>query len=216
MAQINLPYLALILAAAARGTTHLTGIGGAGVLPLVTALTALGARLEEGAVAGRWTVCGTGVGGWREPGCVLELGPAPGAVPLLAGMLATLPLLCVLSADSEEGRTSLRPLRAALERVGAGFMLGGGDRLPGCLIGTGWPLPAHHGDVSGAAALALLLAGLNSPGRTGVDAHPDLDRALDLLRRFGAEIQTVNGVAWITGYPDLVGTEVTFMPGCDA
>lgn len=208
MAQIDLSPLALILAAAARGTTRLAGAGGADTQQLARALTALGARLDQDGQAA-WTVQGTGIGGWREPGRVLELGLVPDAVPLLAGMLATFPFPSVLATDSGDGAAELTGLRGPLERVGARLILGRGDRLPGSIIGTAWPLPAHHAGLDGTAALSLLLAGLNSPGRTGVDARPDLDPALDLLRRFGAEVLTVDGVTWVTGYPDLIGTDLT-------
>ncbi|MBP7334526.1 MAG: 3-phosphoshikimate 1-carboxyvinyltransferase, partial [Niveispirillum sp.] len=206
MAQTDLSSLALILAAAARGTTRLSGGKGDGARQLATALTALGARLDDDG-QGCWTVRGTGTGGWREPGRVLELGLVPGAAALLAGMLATLPFPCVLAADSGQAPLSLAALRAPLERVGARLVLGRGDQLPGSITGAAWPLPAHHAGLDGAAALPILLAGLNSPGRTGVDALPELEPALTLLRRFGAGVETADGVTWVTGYPDLTGTD---------
>ncbi|MFY8092197.1 MAG: hypothetical protein ACOVN0_01825 [Niveispirillum sp.] len=211
MTQIDLSPLTLILAATARGTTRLAGMGGAGIVQLATALTALGAWLE-GDGQGNWTVRGTGVGGWREPGRVLELGQIPDAVPLLAGMLATLPFTSVLATDSGDGAQVLTDLRVPLERVGARLVLGRGDRLPGSITGTAWPLPAHHTGLEGKAALSLLLAGLNSPGRTGIDARPALDPALDLLRRFGAGAETLDGITWVTGYPDLTGTGLATGP----
>lgn len=211
MARIDLSPLAMILAATARGTTRLRGVGGKGAVQLAAALTALGARLD-GDGQGNWSVRGTGTGGWREPGRVLELGLVPDAVPMLAGMLATLPFTSVLAADSGEDGISLTTLRGPLTRVGARLVLGRGDRLPGSITGTAWPLPAHHPGLADSACLALLLAGLNSPGRTGVDCLPDLEPALDLLRRFGAQVTCLDGVTWVTGYPDLTGTDLTAGP----
>lgn len=207
MHPIDLPSLALILGALARGTTRIGGT--AGLDRLAAALSALGARVTA-ITEGEWTVQGTGVGGWREPDRVLDLTGRDGAVPLLAGALASHPFSAVLSGDSEAWGLSLAGLRAPLERLGARFMLRRLDRLPGTIAGCEWPLPARHGDVEGAMALALLLAGLNSPGQTGVPAAPDLAAGIDLLRQFGASVEIVDGTAWINGHPDLVGTDVSF------
>ena len=208
MSPIDLPSLALILAAAARGATHVAGTGLPDRAQLAVVLAALGARLDADGQGG-WNVRGTGTGGWREPGRVLELGRAPGAVPLLAGMLAVQPFTSVLATDSGNASLSLAALRGPLERVGARLVLGRLDRLPGTVTGTVCPLPARHDGLGPVEGLSVLLAGLNSPGRTGVDDVPGLAPGLDMLRRFGVQVQVVDGTAWVTGYPDLAGADVT-------
>lgn len=199
MSAIDLPSLALILAALARGGAQVHVRDTDGLDALAHALTALGAAMVEGGEA--WRIQGRGMGGWREPGWVLDLGPRPGAVPLLAGALAAHDVTAVLAAES----VSLAGLRPALERVGARLTLRRGDLLPGAITGTPWPLPALHEGLGAADGMGLLLAGLNSPGRTGVTMLPGMEPALDLLRRFGAGVCVEDGNVWVTGYPDLLG-----------
>lgn len=205
MSQIDLPSLALILGALARGTTHIDGV--TGLAGLAAALTALGAGVEAGG-GDIWEMRGTGVGGWREPARVLDPAGRPGALPLLAGLLATHAFTALLAGDSDAGELSLAGLRGPLERVGAHFALRRGDRLPGAITGTPWPLPALHEGLDATTSMALLLAGLNSPGRTGVTMQAGLAPGIELLRRFGAGVELADGQAWIVGYPDLTGTDV--------
>lgn len=203
MPAIDLSSLALILGAMARGTTGVTGTDDTGLDGLAAALGALGADVTK-AGPGGWVVRGTGVGGWREPDRVLDLSRRPGAVPLLAGVLAASPFTAVLEGDSGNG---LATLRAPLERLGAGFALRRLDRLPGSVTGTPWPLPARHEGLGPVDGMAVLLAGLNSPGRTGVTDMRDLAAGIGLLRRFGAVVDQMDGTAWITGHPDLTGLD---------
>ncbi|MBJ7414666.1 MAG: hypothetical protein JHC88_04230, partial [Niveispirillum sp.] len=65
---------------------------------------------------------------------------------------------------------------------------------------------ALHDGLGAADGIGLLLAGLNSPGRTGVTMLPEMEPALDLLRRFGAGVRVEDGNVWVTGYPDLLGS----------
>ncbi|MFV3127561.1 hypothetical protein [Niveispirillum sp. KHB5.9] len=208
MPAIDLSSLALILGAMARGPTRVTGADDPGLDGLAAALGALGVHVTK-AGAGGWAVHGTGVGGWREPDRVLDLTGRPGAVPLLAGALAAHPFTAVLVGDSD---ATLATLRGPLERLGAGFALRRLDRLPGSMTGAEWPLPALHRGMGPADGIALLLAGLNSPGRTGVTDMRELAPGLDLLRRFGATIDQIDGTAWVRGHPDLTGADIAVGP----
>jgi len=200
MSKIDLSSLALILAALARGGTRLHLTDTAGLDTLGGALTALGATVEAG---GTWLVRGRGVGGWREPDRVLDLDARPGATLLLAGALATHDLTAVLATES----VSLSGLRPALERIGARLSLRRGSLLPGTITGTPWPLPCLHDGLSAEEGMGLLLAGLNSPGRTGVTLLSGMEPGLDLLRRFGAMVSVEAGNVWVKGYPDLMGQD---------
>lgn len=200
MSSIDLPSLALILAALARGGARLHLTDTSGLDALGGALTALGATVEAGET---WLVRGRGLGGWREPDRVLELDMRPGAALLLAGALAPHDVTAVLAAES----VALTGLRRALERVGARLCLRRGDLLPGTITGTPWPLPALHEGLGTVEGMALLLAGLNSPGRTGVTLLADMEPGLDLLRRFGAVVTVDARTVWVTGYPDLLGPD---------
>lgn len=199
MSAIDLPSLALILAALARGCTSLHAPDTDDLAGLTLALTALGATVDRRGTGG-WFIQGRGLGGWREPDRVLDLGTRGQAVPLLAGALAAHDLTALLSAES----VALTGLRPALERVGARLTLRRGYRLPGAIIGAPWPLPALHEGLGADDGMALLLAGLNSPGRTGVTMLPTMEPALALLGRFGAAVSVEAETVWVTGYPDLI------------
>lgn len=200
MSKIDLSSLALILAALARGGTRLHLTDTAGLDTLGGALTALGATVEAGET---WLVRGQGVGGWREPDRVLDLTMRPGAALLLAGALAVHDVTAVLAAES----VSLTGLRPALERIGARLTVRRGDLLPGAITGTPWPLPCLHEGLSAEEGMALLLAGLNSPGRTGVPLLSVMEPGLDLLRRFGAVVSVAGTQVWVAGYPDLIAPD---------
>jgi len=162
--------------------------------PMGTILTVLGARVTRADTA--VTVQGRGLGGLTEPAAPLDLTALPDpatALALLAGLLATQPMLAVLltSADTvlPEG------LIATLERLGARPVAAeGGRRSPLTLVGTAWPqaldLSAEPPSFSAAPiALMGLTAGLNSSGETRVPLPGPLAEALEpLLAAFGVPV----------------------------
>ena len=207
MPRIDLPSLAMILAAQAAAATRIAVADRVDLTDLATALTALGAAVVP-TTTGEWRIQGTGVGGWREPDRVLDLSGRPGAAPLLAGTLAVCDFTSVLAGDS-----GLTPaLCRALEQLGARLHLRRGGLLPGAVTGTPWPLPALHQQLTAVEAAAMLLAGLNSPGRTGVAMMVDLEPAIDLMRRFGAHLRVQDNVTWVTGFADLTGADIVIRP----
>ncbi len=78
-----------------------------------------------------------------------------------------------------------------LEAMGARFLARSGGRLPLAVVGTAEPLPiAYRLPVPSAQVKsALLLAGLNTPGRTTViEPEPTRDHSERMLRYFGATV----------------------------
>ena len=220
----SISHRALMLAAIAVGESRIEGLlEGEDVLCTAAAMRALGAEIERGN-DGIWRVWGRGVGGLREPDCVLDMGNSGTAARLLLGLLATHPLTATMTGDeSLRGRPMGRVTRP-LGEIGATFTGrssgsggpdSGGDLLPLTVSGTAHPLPISYRLPVASAQVksAVLLAGLNTPGETTVTepAHTR-DHSELMLRHFGAEVtvcETPEGRAsTLIGQPELTGKEI--------
>ncbi len=158
------------------------------------------------------TVQGRGVGGLAEPDRVLETGGSGAVAALLLGMVASQPIVSTI--DRCEGYDPIRAdLTAALSRIGARLVLRSGGRLPGTVTGAAQPLPASHGVDGGWERAALLLAGLNIPGRTSVRGAGTGPHAIDgLLAHFGARVDVSANETGVMGYAELSARTVR-LPG---
>ncbi len=189
LAASPVPLLAPLLAAVTVGQSRLPAAWMPA--PMEAALTALGARVS-------WrdtgvTVRGRGLGGLTEPAAPLDLAglPAPApALALMAGLLATQPMVTVLLTPAE-ARPS-EALITTLERIGARLVgAGPGRRSPLTLVGTAWPqaldlTAAAQSDATPTVALMALAAGLNCPGETRVPLPgPMAEPLARLLTAFG-------------------------------
>jgi len=131
---------------------------------------------------------------------------------LLAGLLATQPLMAVLVPPPDQPLP--HGLLEALDRIGArAFASDGGRCGPVTVVGTATPMPqdlcaADAPEISTSIALAVLAAGLNTPGDTRVPLPALLTEPLTtplvaLLGAFGVPVQVTppiaeTGPAWIT------------------
>lgn len=220
----SISHRALMLAAIAVGESRIEGLlEGEDVLCTAAAMRALGAEIERGEDA-VWRVWGRGVGGLREPDCVLDMGNSGTAARLLLGLLATHPLTATMTGDeSLRGRPMGRVTRP-LSEIGAEFTGranetdgagAGGDLLPLTVSGTANPLPITYRLPVASAQVksAVLLAGLNTPGETTViePAHTR-DHSELMLRHFGAELtvrETEDGRATtLVGQPELTARNI--------
>ena len=215
----SISHRALMLAASAVGETQIAGLLEADdVLASAAALRALGADIERD--AGGWRVFGRGVGGLAEADRVLDLGNAGTGVRLLMGLVATQPILSFFCGDASLSRRPMMRVTAPLERMGAEIWARTGGRLPLCVRGAASPLPIEYRVPVASAQVksAVLLAGLNAPGRTTVlEPAPTRDHSERLLRHFGAAVETeplADGGRRITldGQPELTGRKV-IVPG---
>jgi 3-phosphoshikimate 1-carboxyvinyltransferase len=88
--------------------------------------------------------------------------------------------------------------------------------MPLAIIGTADPMPVHYRLPVASAQVksAVLLAGLNTPGRTtAVELQPTRDHTEHMLRHFGAEVDVVEEgdgamAVTVTGQPELTGRDV--------
>jgi 3-phosphoshikimate 1-carboxyvinyltransferase len=157
----------LIFGALAEGETRITGLLQAeDVRATRRAVVALGATVrEEGG-----EVVVTPPPALREPGDVIDCGNSGTSLRLLAGVLAGVPGLSVLTGDASLRRRPVRRVVDPLRRMGANLHARDGDRLPPLVV-RGGPLRAtqHVLEVASAQVKsAILLAGLSADGDTVV------------------------------------------------
>lgn len=212
----SISHRALMFGALALGETRIEGLlEGEDVLNTAAALRALGAEAERGA-DGVWRTRGRGVGGLAEPSRVLDMGNSGTAARLLTGLLATHPFTSFMTGDASLVKRPMARVTTPLERMGASFVLRSAGRLPGAIIGTDRPVPIEYRLPVASAQVksAILLAGLNTPGRTTViETEPTRDHTERMLRHFGIDVrvETAEGdglAASVTGHGELTARDV--------
>jgi 3-phosphoshikimate 1-carboxyvinyltransferase len=215
----SISHRALMLGLSAVGETRIEGLLEAeDVMATAAAIRALGAELERSDAA--WRVFGRGNGGLLEATGVLDMGNSGTGVRLLMGLVASQPLLTFFCGDASLSRRPMRRVIEPLTRIGANIWARGGDRLPLALRGAEEALPIEYALPVASAQVksAILLAGLNAPGRTTViEPTPTRDHTERLLTHFGATVHVEplsNGGGRITleGQPELSGRPVA-VPG---
>ena len=212
----SVSHRALLLAASAIGESRIHGLlEGDDVLATAAAVRALGCRAERDA-DGSWRVTGRGPGGLAEPDRVLDLGNSGTGARLLMGLVASQPIYTVITGDASLSSRPMRRVIEPLQRIGAAIWARSGDRLPLAMRGAEAPLPIDYTLPVASAQVksAILLAGLNAPGRTVViEPLPTRDHSERLLAHFGAEI-TVEPLPdggrriELTGQPELTARTV--------
>ncbi|MGP9820667.1 hypothetical protein ACTZWW_11675, partial [Salinarimonas sp. NSM] len=216
-------HAALVLGALAIGETTIAGMpSGEAFGQTAEACRALGARVIAG--EGGWTVAGPGVGGLVQPTRPLAL-EAAALAPLL-GACASPPIdVTIGPRPGAPDDPSGAGLRGALAAMGARLTLGedGGSLR---VHGAREAIPLVHESPAGdtAAARAVLLAGLNAPGRVTVIASAaELGSVPDLMTRLGACIRSAPHGAYgrslaLEGQPELVGASLALPadPACAA
>ncbi|MCH7936925.1 MAG: 3-phosphoshikimate 1-carboxyvinyltransferase [Proteobacteria bacterium] len=221
----SISHRALILGALAVGETRIAGLlASDDVLATAAAVRALGAQAEQDD-NGDWRVYGRGVGGLAEPQGVLDMGNSGTAARLLMGVVATHPFTATLAGDKSLSVRPMERVMTPLSLMGAQFTTRSGGCLPITVTGAPSPVPITYELPVASAQIksAVLLAGLNTPGRTTViEPQPTRDHTERMLGHFGAEVVIVEkpgapggGGAkeiTLTGQPELTGAEVT-VPG---
>ncbi len=215
----SISHRALILGAMATGETAITGLlEGEDVLRTADAMTALGAIMTR-AGEGAWRVSGVGTGGLSEPDRVLDHGNSGTGVRLVMGAVATTPIACTFTGDASLCRRPMGRVLEPLSRFGTESMGRAGGRLPLTLRGAANPMPVVYASPVASAQVksAILLAGLNAPGRTTViERESTRDHTERMLRAFGARVDVEpheDGTAvTVTGEAELSATAIA-VPG---
>jgi 3-phosphoshikimate 1-carboxyvinyltransferase len=184
----SISHRAILFGALASGETRVTGLLDAeDVHSTRRAVARLGATVR---VEGREVVV-TPAETLREPDDVIDCGNSGTSLRLLAGVLAGLPGLSVLTGDASLRRRPVRRVIEPLRRMGGDLMARDGDRVPPLVI-RGAPLKGHHHQLAVASAQvksAILLAGLRADGQTSVtEPERSRDHSERMLRGMGVPV----------------------------
>ncbi|MBL8669610.1 MAG: 3-phosphoshikimate 1-carboxyvinyltransferase [Alphaproteobacteria bacterium] len=215
----SISHRALMFGALAIGTTRIDGLlEGEDVLRTAAAMRAMGAEVVR-AGDGSWRISGVGVGGLGEPEDILDMGNAGTGTRLVMGLVASHPMTAIFTGDASLRRRPMERVAAPLRLIGARFQGRSGGRLPMAVTGTAEPVPiAYRLPVPSAQVKsAVLLAGLNAPGRTTViEAEATRDHTERMLRHFGASVSVSRAADGTTivleGQPELRARDVV-VPG---
>ena len=206
----SISHRSLILGALSLGETRIQGLlEGDDVLDTGKAMQAFGAEVINHG-GGSWSVHGVGVGGFAEPGQVIDCGNSGTGVRLIMGAMATSPIAATFTGDGSLNKRPMGRVTDPLALFGAQSYGRSEGRLPLTLIGAAQPLPVRYEVPMPSAQVksAVLLAGLNAPGQTVViEKEATRDHTERMLMGFGAEVtveETDAGrVITLTGQPEL-------------
>lgn len=212
----SISHRSLILGAMAVGETRITGLlEGEDVLDTAKAMRAFGAEVTDHG-GGEWSVHGVGVGGFAEPENVIDCGNSGTGVRLIMGAMATTPITVTFTGDASLNSRPMARITDPIALFGAQSVGRDGGRLPMTIVGAADPVPVRYVVPMPSAQVksAVLLAGLNAPGKTVViEREATRDHTERMLAGFGAEItteQTEEGrVITLTGQPELTPQSIT-------
>jgi 3-phosphoshikimate 1-carboxyvinyltransferase len=187
----SMSHRALMFGAVAVGRTQVSGLLEAeDVVNTAKAMAALGAGvLRE--PDGSWRIDGVGIAGLMSPEKPLDFGNSGTGVRLAMGLMATTPLTARCIGDASLSKRPMGRVTKPLSLFGARFETSEGDRLPLTLYGAKDPVPVTYALPVASAQVksAVLLAGLNTPGRTTViEPVPTRDHTERMLTSFGASL----------------------------
>ena len=206
----SISHRALIFGAMALGETKIAGLlEGQDVLDTAKAMQAFGASVTRHG-PGAWTVQGVGVGGFTEPGDVIDCGNSGTGVRLIMGCMATTAMTATFTGDASLRKRPMGRVTDPLSLFGAAAYGRNGGRLPMTVVGAADPKPVRYALPVASAQVksAVLLAGLNAPGETVViEREPTRDHSERMLLGFGAaltvEKTAAGNVITLAGRPTL-------------
>ncbi len=193
----SISHRAVMLGALAIGETTVSGLlEGEDVMATAAAMRAYGAHINKDNL-GLWRVHGVGVGGLLQPDAVIDMGNSGTSTRLLMGLAASCPITSIFTGDASLRRRPMGRVTEPLTQMGAAFSGREGGLLPMTihrrmpLIPISYRLPVASAQVKS----AILLAGLNTPGKTTViEPEATRDHSERMLRGFGATIDVeMNG-----------------------
>src|SRR5579872_4733692 len=187
----SVSHRALIIGALTVGETAISGLlEGDDVLRTAAAMRLLGAEVLR-SDRGQWRIHGVGVGGFAQPGDVLDFANSGTGVRLTMGAVATTPITVMFTGDASLRKRPMQRVLGPLALFGARAQPHETGLLPITLIGARHPAPNEYRLQVASAQVksALLLAALNVPGRsTIIERAPTRDHTERMLHGFGAKI----------------------------
>lgn len=196
----SISHRAALMAAMADGESTLRGyLQSEDCLNMLTALTRLGAGITRHGA----TVRIRGMAGRpRRPDAPLDCGNSGTAMRLLAGLMAGLPVECVLTGDASLQQRPMGRIVDPLTGMGADIVaLGRDGRAPlrirgGGLHGITYPMPVASAQVKS----CLLLAGMSAGGDTVVvEPAPTRDHTERMFMALGLPLRRDDNRITLTG-----------------
>ncbi len=211
----SVSHRSLILGALSVGQTNITGLlEGEDILDTAKAMASFGADVER-IGDGEWRVSGVGVGGFAEPEDVIDCGNAGTGVRLIMGAMSTSPITATFTGDASLRSRPMGRITDPLTLFGAQSVGRDKGMLPLTMVGARDPMPVRYTSPHPSAQIksAVLLAGLNAPGKTVlIEKEKTRDHTERMLRGFGAEIETVETdegfEITLTGQPELTAQDI--------
>ncbi len=187
----SISHRAMIFGLLSVGTTRVDGLlEGEDVLRTAEACRALGATVERDGSS--WMVRGTGIGSLLAPRGPLDFGNAGTGSRLMLGVVGGHPIEARFDGDASLRKRPMRRILDPLTLMGVEVLeQAEGGRCPIRIRGTAEPTPIEYRTPVASAQIksAVLLAGLNSPGRTTViEAEASRDHTEKMLTFFGADV----------------------------
>lgn len=201
----SISHRALIIGSQLPGRLCVSGLlEGEDVLRTAQALRSLGVSINR--QSDHWEIGGAGIGGLTESKDVLDMGNSGTSARLLMGLLTPYPFTSFFTGDDSLRARPMKRVIEPLVQMGGGFAAREGNFLPLALTGTATPkaisysLPVASAQVKS----AILLAGLNTPGKTTVveKAHTR-DHTENMLAHFGVALERQGHTISLAGRPSL-------------
>ena len=219
----SISHRAIMIGALAVGKTTIDGLlESEDIFATINAMKSLGADIVKNQNGSKniWSLFGRGIGGLIEPTTIIDLGNSGTAARLITGIIASHNIKATLVGDPSLNSRPMGRVLTPLQNLGANFITSSDATMPITINGNNQLMPTETTLKVASAQVksALLLAGLNTSGRTVVnEPYPSRDHTEKMLEYFGAEIHIENlsdGTKKIslTGQPELTGQNLA-IPG---
>ncbi len=207
----SMSHRSVMLGSLAEGDTHVSGfLEGEDALATVAAFRAMGVVID-GPHEGKLRISGVGLHGLAAPRAPLDMGNSGTSMRLLAGLLAGQSFDTTLTGDTSLCKRPMRRVINPLERMGAVVESDPEGRPPLTIRGQR-SLKGIHYDLPMASAQVkscVLLAGMYAQGRTSVtEPGPTRDHTERMLRGFGYDVHSNNGVISLGGHGKLTASTI--------
>lgn len=210
----SISHRSIMFGSMAKGKTTVTGfLPGEDCLRTIEAFKQMGVKIEQQGTD--VTIESEGMDAFQEPMDILYMGNSGTTTRLLLGLLAGSHVHAVLSGDESIAKRPMKRVINPLREMGA-HITGreDGQFTPIAVKGTtlqaiDYTLPVASAQVKS----AVLLAGLNAEGTTIVrEKEATRDHTELMLRQFGVNIDTTDGVISLAGGQKLTASHVA-VPG---
>lgn len=206
----SISHRALMFGAIAEGKTVIDNfLMSDDVMHTMGVFRALGVEIDH--TESQAKVIGKGLTNFKAPSAGLDMGNSGTSTRLLMGLLSKQPFNLNIFGDSSLSKRPLRRVADPLSMMNAQFELSNDEFLPAVikanteLNGITYHMPVASAQVKS----AILLAGIQAEGETTIiEDLPSRDHTERMLRQFGGQVKTDNGVITVKKQSKLSGQHV--------